>query len=299
MFDIIELNDTTDTGTSTPQSSTQETTMRNQVKTNAPSATPTTVKEFIESTSSHNTKPQKPTKKEAYKSSDKKQYKPSSTSSSKSEKQQTESLNKEVEMYPIVRDPSEKLNRTFRKELPVVAEDINTVRNNFGASKVIDLSINNDLSSPINEHIQIKFEGKGRDNITETVFITTSRHVDQKSPGYVSEEIDVAEVESNTQFQEIDPRIDVLNSNMSRDNDSESLDENATKETTQASLSELKKKFLPKSLLGETEATTRDDVSGNPLEEGEEQQPRPNRQRQLTRPQRRSFYPYFFSRVLG
>lgn len=30
-----------------------------------------------------------------------------------------------------------------------------------------------------------------------------------------------------------------------------------------------------------------------------ETQPRPNRQRQLTRPQRRSFYPYFFSRVLG
>ncbi|GLV42509.1 uncharacterized protein CBL_03246 [Carabus blaptoides fortunei] len=36
-----------------------------------------------------------------------------------------------------------------------------------------------------------------------------------------------------------------------------------------------------------------------PLEPIPEAQPRPNRNRVLTRPQRRSFYPYFFSRVLG
>lgn len=36
-----------------------------------------------------------------------------------------------------------------------------------------------------------------------------------------------------------------------------------------------------------------------PLEPVPQQQPRPNRKRQLTRPESRTFYPYFFSRVLG
>ena len=64
-----------------------------------------------------------------------------------------------------------------------------------------------------------------------------------------------------------------------------------------------KEQFLPKSLLGEIQNKI-DMVGGtSPSSESFEPepqaQPRPNRQRQLTRPQRRSFYPYFFSRVLG
>lgn len=47
------------------------------------------------------------------------------------------------------------------------------------------------------------------------------------------------------------------------------------------------------------EATGMNKTMDDPVETPPEPGPRPNRSRKLTRPQRRSFYPYFFSRVLG
>lgn len=49
----------------------------------------------------------------------------------------------------------------------------------------------------------------------------------------------------------------------------------------------------------ENPTVVKESMTTEPAEPEPETQPRPNRQRQLTRPQRRSFYPYFFSRVLG
>ncbi|CAG9864487.1 unnamed protein product [Phyllotreta striolata] len=75
----------------------------------------------------------------------------------------------------------------------------------------------------------------------------------------------------------IDPNIEALNENLARNNDSEPVGE---KPAVQKEVAEKTK------------------VGAEGLNE-EEQRPKPNRQRQLTRPHGRPFYPNFFSRVLG
>lgn len=329
MFDIIELNDTTaDTDLKTPPETptTQETKSKKpKPETNPPTSAVTSVKEYVDSKSyTKDIKIRKPTKKDVLKLSEaKKVYKILLSSSPKPiiEKQSTDAITKEVELYPIVKDPSLKLNRTFRKELPPLPEEYSEIEsgNKFGTSKLIDLSINNDLSNPMSEHIEIKLQGKSKDNVTETLFITTSRiHTDNPKQHnhlnrtkFITEEIEISQGEnrasSSKPINEIDPRIDILNSNHTKNNESEMIDNTLPekmKEIPQTTLSIMKKQFLPKSLVGEIQTVTTTkaeltNVSEDPLETEPAEQPRPNRQRQLTRPQRRSFYPYFFSRVLG
>ncbi|XP_018573339.1 uncharacterized protein LOC108912566, partial [Anoplophora glabripennis] len=326
MFDIIELNDTTtdaDLKTSQEFPSTQETESKKSKiqSTEPPSSTVTSIKEYIDN--KLHIKDIKSRKKDIYKLSDsKKMYKVLSTISPKpiEENQSTNIINKEVELYPIVRDPSLKLNRTFRKELPPIPEDYSEIDTGKKlGSKLIDLSISNDLSNPVSEHIEIKLQGKSKNNITETLFITTSRRHIENSKGqiepnttkHITEEIEISEGQNNElpkYTAEIDPRIDVLNMNLTKNNESEMVDNSLpekVKEIPHITLPVTKKQFLPKSLAGGIEFTVTTtnseftDVSEDPLETQPEEQPRPNRQRQLTRPQRRSFYPYFFSRVLG
>lgn len=328
MYDIIELNDTTaDTDLKTAQEipSTQETESKKSKSptTEHPMSTVTSVKEYINKSYTKDIKIRKPNKKDMLKLADaKKAFRtfPSSSPKSTVEEQNTDAITKEVELYPIVKDPSLKLNRTFRKELPPLPDGYSEEEtvNKFGTSKLIDLSINNDLSNPISEHIEIKLQGKSKDNITETFFITTSRqHIvnpkEQIQPNrtrLITEEVEISEGQGTASppskpIDEIDPRIDVLNSNHTRNNESEMIGNylpEKMKEVPQTTLSIMKKQFLPKSLVGETEtivSTTKAELTDDPLEAAPEEKPRPNRQRQLTRPQRRSFYPYFFSRVLG
>lgn len=150
-------------------------------------------------------------------------------------------LNKEIEIFPIVNDKSPHLNRTFRKELPMMADEPQFEEINGNKLELMDI----DEFAPENE-------------------------------------------------TKIDPNIYLLNKNITRNNESETVEV-------------LKKQLLPK-LLQKTniseekeEPTTLQSVRVASVDEiGEsENHPRPNRQRQLTRPHGRPFYPNFFSRVLG
>ncbi|KAJ8918200.1 hypothetical protein NQ315_014067 [Exocentrus adspersus] len=322
MFDIIELNDTateTDSPTTQNMSPTQKLESKLRTKLTQPLlSTVTTAKED----SGSSTKPfkhQKSSKKDVLKQSNKKAYKPLSTTFTKSqEKQDADAITKEVELYPIIKDSSKKLNRTFRKELPPFPSK-HMETNKFGTSKLINLSIDNTLSNSVTENMEIKLQGKGN-NITEILFITTSRRTTDntkeikpnRTTYYTSEEIEISPKEDGisrtTSITEIDPKLDILNSNLTTNNESEIIDhflKETIQEIPQTTFSAMKKQYLPKSLVGEvtTSVTTATvevtHVSDDPLGTEPEEQPRPNRQRQLTRPQRRSFYPYFFSRVLG
>lgn len=88
----------------------------------------------------------------------------------------------------------------------------------------------------------------------------------------------------------IDPKLEDLNSNFSENNESEIFIITPSKivaERMQKESNSAKESF-------ETSTAHEESVESIPLP-----QPKPNRKRQLTRPQYRSFYPYFFSRVLG
>lgn len=152
-------------------------------------------------------------------------------------------INKEVEIFPIINDKSTHLNRTFRKELPMLADEAKPVDEN----KI--------------ELLDIEETPRKIDNATK-----------------------------------IDPNIDALNKNIAKNNDSEIIGQ-IDKEI-------LKKQLLPKPLQGEKEDTKRTTQKETSTEETIENpdngdHPKPNRQRQLTRPHGRPFYPNFFSRVLG
>lgn len=87
----------------------------------------------------------------------------------------------------------------------------------------------------------------------------------------------------------IDPKMEDLNANFSENNESEIFIPTPTKISTE----HLQNKE-DKTLTGQKVIATEE-----PLEPIPQPHPKPNRKRQLTRPQSRSFYPYFFSRVLG
>lgn len=173
-------------------------------------------------------------------------------------KQSEKILSKEVEMFPINTDPLTKLNRTFRKEIPVKEENTDKTK----------------LESPSpdkHQHVEIKWHEEGTTNtLPKQIFITTKRTSTKQN-------LELFNSSEEDPLPKIDSKLDLLNSNITVNNDSEIF---------------VQPEKISESLLGETNTP-------EPLEPEPEAQPRPNRQRQLTRPQRRSFYPYFFSRVLG
>lgn len=148
-------------------------------------------------------------------------------------------LSKEVEMYSGIPNVLIKLNRTSRKELPMVQET------NTAATKAATLEL-------------------------------------------------VQDAKLNVEDILIDPKMEDLNANFSENNESEIFIITPTKVLPER-LQKQDVKDTTTPALGVQNATSTEE----PLEPVPQPHPKPNRKRQLTRPQSRSFYPYFFSRVLG
>ncbi|XP_044267662.1 uncharacterized protein LOC123013291 [Tribolium madens] len=285
MFDILEINDTSDDVKfakeiimETPQLETETT--RSTLKYNTENGENfyTTVVYHKEPPSEANfvtNKSVKKAKKEMLKEKDPKKlnhetittntkYLPKNLNKLEDNKQNEKTLSKEVEMFPLLTDPLTKLNRTYRKDIPVKTDK--------------------------HQHVEVAWD-------TKKLFITTKRtEVIETSTQSEKQNLELFNSGEEESLHKIDSKIDLLNNNISINNESETvsvpkLEKNKVLEDSDL----MKKQFLPKSLLGETKA----DTTSEPLEPEPQAQPRPNRQRQLTRPQRRSFYPYFFSRVLG
>lgn len=214
-----------------------------------------------------------------------------------------QNLTKEMELFPIISDTSIILNRTNRKELPFI-ESTNELENNVQTK--VDNTVTNDLNNYQHQHIEIKLSEIGKNH----TFVVTTKRYDSKMNQTKNENspsstltTPLAEIISTT-LKPIDPKIDLLNIKAKEvNNDSEIIPSAAENSKIADESMLMKEQFLPKSLLGETKSITKFtptmESSSETLEPEPEAQPRPNRQRQLTRPQRRSFYPYFFSRVLG
>ncbi|KAK9878592.1 hypothetical protein WA026_022853 [Henosepilachna vigintioctopunctata] len=266
-------------------------------------------------------------------------------------------LNKEVEMFPVIASggPLVKLNRTHRKELPVIDEnekdffDLNNENPDFTS----DIDEDNKLGFiEQHKHIEIKL-GKKDDSNASDIFIVTTKFIDehlgkkntthnestttfsenhnetfhdklkttqdvfQKSPTTVttstSTETDINKLMFKNTATDIviDSKLDDLNRNVSQNNESElllTLSEVEKADNTDNTPWE-KDEIMSKSLLGEIETITDDVIENNtselknPTSEPLNSEPitpgRPNRRRKLSNSQRRSFYPYFFSRVLG
>lgn len=259
MFDIIELNDTN--GEHEPKINSSH---RKQLEV-------TTFKPSVK-LSDKNTKiidnPSKVkiSKKDIYKNADpKKANYPSMKSSEKHKLNLTEpnnktNLSKEVDLFPINTNPNEKLNRTFRKEVPRLYESPPTIR------------------------IESNFETSKQDNSRE----------------------EATEVEDLTDNHEaanpIDPKLHILNNITAKPNETdvelvEHNKENVTSENIQAELP------IAEDFFNTTETEEAITELGTQEYHGQEAHskilPKPNRKRQLTQPQRKSFYPYFFSRMLG
>lgn len=200
--------------------------------------------------------------------------------------QNQSAVNREFLAFPVIPDSSLFLNRTFRKQPPKVEEkselnDINTINfqevSNNVEDKLPDMEFEN---LPLNKNLL-------KTDILNEEFVTA------------------------TQIMDIDPKIDILNNNISiQNNESEIIEFVSPSEISNQTFDSdiFKNQFLSKTFLDEKAILNLTTSSGKPNNATEEpieknptdqHQPRPNRQRQLTRPQRKTFYPYFFSRVLG
>lgn len=209
-----------------------------------------------------------------------------------SPKDDDKTLSKEVEMLPpgISVNSMMKLNRTNRKELPVI-EDFDD------SNDEIDLDIDNKLpyEKSYERHQTVEIKLHNDQNKTKSVIFVTTKFSEKSKK--IKETKNVA---TQTELPKIT-----------------STDPPATLETLGISTTGfpdkyLKEKFLPKTLQ-ETEVisskkpeieTSESEIealesTGESMFLEPQIQPKPNRQRQLTRPQRKSFYPYFFSRMLG
>lgn len=194
-------------------------------------------------------------------------------------------INKEFPLFPILKDTLF-LNRTFRKQLP------QTEKYEFPENNAMPFQ---DISNSVEEKTpDLQFE-----NLQSNI---KSLNIDQ-----------IAKQESATvtNIMDIDPKIDILNNNISsQNNESEIIEFVASPEIANTTFDSdifgnhfLSKTFVEgKPMLNLTSSEKAINTTEEPLERDQnnpENQPRPNRQRQLTRPQRKTFYPYFFSRVLG
>ncbi|EFA04672.1 uncharacterized protein LOC103313112 [Tribolium castaneum] len=286
MFDILEVNDTSEdvkfakeivmetpqleTGTSLKYNSENS---ENFYTTVVYHKEPPSEASFV--TNKSVKKPDKHSKKDMLKEKDPKKanhdnkYLPKNLNTLEDTTENEKTLLKEVEMFPLLTDPLTKLNRTYRKDIPVKADK--------------------------HHHVEVAW---GEKENTKKLFITTKRtEALQTSTPSAKENLELLNSSEEEVMHKIDSKIDLLNNNSAINNESETVTLPKPEKAIEDS-DLMKKQFLPKSLFGETKPGT-ETATSEPLEPEPQAQPRPNRQRQLTRPQRRSFYPYFFSRVLG
>lgn len=244
-------------------------------------------------------------------------------------------LNKEVEMFPVpAGNPYAKLNRTNRKELPMIEyieqenENINLdVDNNINeieTQKVTVASLSQKEVAPTDSQhhsveIHILKDSDNKETVS-TLFVTT-KHRDKpeliKKSKLDSSKITTSKPDSiqlvTTKL--VDPKIETLNAAKAeanttavKDTEMISLVSNIADRIKEISSEEIMKDQLP--VAGESNGgvhtsavsmTHEGETGGDSSDRSGEDESlqKPNRQRQLTRPQRRSFYPYFFSRVLG
>lgn len=317
MFDIIELNETaveeskaSKTTDYNPQQITEEkfTTVNSknvQVTTTLYEPQP---KNNVKVSDKLNKKYEGKSKTEYYKKSDPKKINfPSEKETRKIKEMKTlsldiknedKSLNKEFEIYPILSGSNVKLNRTHRKEIPIAME-INTLNKDQHQNETKE----EDNTNFYDEHIEIHFSNNK--TINGSFIITTKR---QKKINDTIQDLLKNETEVSTESL-INAQITTLpNSESSKQivetkNLENKFVHNETVPLIQSYPNPNKEPILEKSLLGEiglesNENATVFDKDENFLD-SEPLQKKPNRKRTLNNNQRRSYYPYFFSRVLG
>ncbi|KAK5646513.1 hypothetical protein RI129_004977 [Pyrocoelia pectoralis] len=253
-------------------------------------------------------------------------------------------LTKEVEMFHVIPDSSIKLNRTYRKKLPLIERNITKeidnilikpdevlpVQQESAFSNTDDFIIADENSA--HKVVEIKLHKEGNKNSTRSkLFITTrisdrnkrvdkddhkintteSERTDNSSQVKFDEVLNTTNIETEMKDIEIDSRINdfnVINITTKFNNSEFVLPIAAVEKQAEDDLD--KKQIVQEEIANNTVDdlmveesqeifSTISSVTGEPAPPIPQQQPRPNRQRSLTKPQRRSFYPYFFSRVLG
>lgn len=143
------------------------------------------------------------------------------------------------------------------------------------------------LNRTSRKQLSMAQEAKSESNISKDLVSTTPTiHLMQESI-------------ANTEEILIDPKIEDLNANFSENNESEIFIIAPTKiaERLQKESDSPKDNKLLTVSVGEEQKLM--GTTEEPMQPAPQPHPKPNRKRQLTRPQNRSFYPYFFSRVLG
>lgn len=291
MFDIIDLNETEHNTKPTAETTTsQEKNVFKPIKKWIPK---------IEKTDKvPNEQKSKPlSKTEIYKNADRKKtnLNPVKDSVNKAQSITTENnlnvenenknINREYPLYTITKDASMFLNRTFRKQPPNIEK--------------YELTDNDELPfHDISNNVEDKTPDMQFENLSSKINLLNSGISKQES------------VTMAHDIMDIDPKIDILNNNVStQNNESEIIEFVAPSEIGNKTFeSEIfTNQFLTKTFPDEenipnpTTSPGKSNTTEESLEKGQTNpvNPRPNRQRQLTRPQRKSFYPYFFSRVLG
>lgn len=146
---------------------------------------------------------------------------------------------------------------------------------------------------------------KGKNFLDKNVKTEKSLKPDEPNDKTLASEVhSLLQNKTQPEIKFIDPKLVDLNFNKSKNNNSEKVPikiqaaQPTTTENSYSNKEEINTEFddYAKELeVSNPLKTTPED----PVEPEPEAQPRPNRNRVLTRPQRRSFYPYFFSRVLG
>lgn len=228
-----------------------------------------------------------------------------------STKEDDKLFSKEVEMLPDLQNSLIKLNRTNRKELPIRQElnDDKERLEDLNKSKLVK----EEFIPNRDQHIEIKI--RGTDDVNSTsIFITTrkpdqinetSKAFESAAPKLIAKKPYV-ELPEDTSTQNnnflIDPKIENLNVNAPENNESELFVPAPSKYPERLQQSPEKsvliteqpqQKSSEETPIGKkiTQSATEDPVF--------HPQKKPNRKRQLTKAPSRSFYPYFFSRVLG
>ncbi|KAK4880090.1 hypothetical protein RN001_008236 [Aquatica leii] len=344
MFDVIELNDT-----GTEESYNKEASISKQHKNTTnkilTTALPHTLKNLYTTVIYHKEPPEDLTNKKMQQNKEKqtkqevtptfKMHESKTTFNDKHKQKTVNDLNldnekdltKEVEMFQIIPDTSIKLNRTYRKKLPLIENNFTKEDALIKTDEIASTEQENSLSNTddlviadknaLHKVVEIKLHKEGNKNSTHSKLFITTR-IPDKNKKINKIETNVTEKLSNLshtfnnandkiELEQIDPNIDVLNTlnhTAARNNQSEDvLPENTPRmsannpqkeSTTNESFS------TNNDLVFEQSQALLSTVGSNAGESVEPvPQPRPNRQRSLTKPQRRSFYPYFFSRVLG
>ncbi|CAH0556451.1 unnamed protein product [Brassicogethes aeneus] len=170
-------------------------------------------------------------------------------------------ISEEVPIFPIIHDTSEVLNRTFRKEVPQMPtkQTMNLTLVLTGNFDEKDLGSDKDVK-PVEITASVyKKQLPSQTNKSTDKILTKD---DSETMMLLNNKLNVTVV-NNTKVS-----IPVEDNNMN-DNSSRTYD-----------YGDFSESFANNSLISEPGKV-------------------PNRQRHLTRPQRRQFYPYFFSRVLG